>query len=77
MARLNPSCQIQNIRTTLSKHAPPSHFIAEGSAFQFLMGAMAAGASSREAVALACDYCDSCGQGIDTVDVREALKDEE
>lgn len=54
-----------------------NHFIAEGSAFQFLMGAMAAGASAREAVALACDYCDSCGQGIDTVDVREALKDEE
>ena len=48
-------------------------FIAEGSAFQFLMGAMAAGASAREAVALACEYCDSCGQGIDVVDVKLEL----
>lgn len=54
-----------------------NNFIAEGSVFQFLMGAMAAGASARAAVSLACDYCDSCGQGIDAVDVREALKDEE
>ena len=51
-------------------------FIAEGSAFQFLMGAMAAGASAREAVALACEFCDSCGQGIDVYDVKEVLKDE-
>lgn len=51
-----------------------NQFIAEGSAFQFLMGAMAAGASAREAVALACDYCESCGQGINVVNVREALE---
>ena len=50
-----------------------NHFIAEGSAFQFLMGAMAAGATAKEAVTLATEYCDSCGQGIDVVDVKLVL----
>ena len=63
-------------RVGMEEHHENS-FIAEGSAFQFLMGAMAAGAGAREAVALACEYCDSCGQGIDAIDVKEFLNDEE
>ncbi len=39
-------------------------FFAEGSAFQFLMGAMAAGMSAESAVNLACEYCDACGQAL-------------
>ena len=51
-----------------------NEFIAEGSAFEFLMGTMAAGCGSEEAVRLACHYCDSCGQGVDCYDVAYTLK---
>ncbi|WP_211259219.1 hypothetical protein, partial [Dyella japonica] len=51
-----------------------NEFIAEGSAFEFLMGTMAAGCSAEEAVRLACHYCDSCGQGVDFYDVAYTLK---
>lgn len=48
-----------------------NEFIAEGSAFEFLMGAMSAGASAKEAVELACKYCNYCGGDVYTVDVGE------
>lgn len=48
-------------------------FFAEGSAFDFLMGAMANGASAHTAVRLACEYLDGCGQGINVIDVRQEL----
>lgn len=51
-----------------------NEFIAEGSAFEFLMGTMAAGCTAEEAVRLACHYCDSCGQGVDFYDVAGTLK---
>lgn len=51
-----------------------NEFIAEGSAFEFLMGTMAAGCGAEEAVRLACHYCDSCGQGVDFYDVAYTLK---
>jgi hypothetical protein len=51
-----------------------NEFIAEGSAFEFLMGTMAAGCTAEEAVRLACHYCDSCGQGVDFYDVAYTLK---
>lgn len=51
-----------------------NEFIAEGSAFEFLMGAMAAGCSAEEAVTLACVHCDSCGQGVNFYDVAYALR---
>ncbi len=51
-----------------------NEFIADGSAFEFLMGTMAAGCGAEEAVRLACHYCDSCGQGVDCYDVAYTLK---
>lgn len=51
-----------------------NEYVAEGSAFQFLMGAMAQGASAPEAVQLACKHLDYCGMGIDAVNVQEELK---
>ena len=51
-----------------------NEFIAEGSAFEFLMGTMAAGCSAEDAVQLACVYCDSCGQGVNFYDVAYTLK---
>ena len=51
-----------------------NEFIAEGSAFEFLMGTMAAGCTAEEAVQLACQYCDSCGQGVRFYDVAGTLK---
>lgn len=51
-----------------------NEFIAEGSAFEFLMGAMSAGASAKEAVELACKYCNYCGGDVYTVDVGEWVR---
>ncbi|HAG6428517.1 TPA: hypothetical protein HFD65_003301 [Escherichia coli] len=51
-----------------------NEFIAEGSAFEFLMGTMAAGCSAEEAVRLSCEYCSSCGQGVNFYDVAHTLK---
>lgn len=43
--------------------------VAFGSGSDFAMGAMAAGATAREAVAIACRYDSNTGQGIDAVKV--------
>lgn len=51
-----------------------NEFFAEGSAFQFLMGAMCAGLDAESAVKLACEYCDGCGHGVDGINVKEFLK---
>lgn len=56
------------------KEEHENQFIAEGGAFHFLMGAMAAGATAKEAVTLACDYMDGCGCGVDVIDVKEFLQ---
>lgn len=50
-----------------------SPFVAEGNAFDFLMGAMAAGASARYAVELACEHCDGVGRGMNFYDVVDML----
>lgn len=44
--------------------------VAEGSAFEFLMGAMCAGASAEEAVRLACEHCNYCGGEVEVMNVR-------
>lgn len=59
-----------------SAEHPDNPFFAEGSAFEFLTGAMAAGKSAPDAVNLACQYLESCGQGVDIVDVKGYLSDE-
>ena len=59
-------------RVGMREHHENKYF-AEGSAFQFLMGAMAHGASAEEAVRLACELCDGCGQGVNVINVKELL----
>lgn len=53
---------------------PDNQFFAEGSAFEFLMGAMAAGMGAESAVNLACQYMDGCGHGVDVINVKEFLQ---
>lgn len=43
-------------------------FIAFGSGRDYAMGAMARGATAREAVAIACRFDNGCGMGIDTLE---------
>jgi hypothetical protein len=42
---------------------------ASGSGGAHAMGAMAAGASARRAVEIACEYADGCGKGVDVIDL--------
>lgn len=51
-----------------------NEFLAEGSAFGFLCGAMAQGVTAQEAVKLACKHCDGVGQAVDVVNVMEELQ---
>lgn len=60
-------------RVGLREHHENKYF-AEGSAFQFLMGAMAAGMGAESAVNLACTHCNGCGHGVDVVNVKEFLQ---
>lgn len=51
-----------------------NEYFAEGGALSFLMGAMAFGASAQQAVALACEFCNGCGYGVDIINVKEFLQ---
>lgn len=42
-------------------------FSAWGSGSHFAMGALAAGADARRAVEIACEFCTTCGVGIDVM----------
>lgn len=46
-------------------------FMAWGSGKEFAMGAMAMGASAREAVEVACRFCVSCGIGVESFEASE------
>jgi ATP-dependent protease HslVU (ClpYQ) peptidase subunit len=45
-------------------------FMAWGSGRDFALGAMAMGATAREAVAVACRFNVYCGNGIDAFDLK-------
>lgn len=51
-------------------------YIAEGSAFLFMMGAMAMGASAHRAVELATEHMEYCGHGVDTMSFNEVFSKE-
>lgn len=52
------------------KHALLEKFFAWGSGRDYALGAMAAGASAKQAVAITCRYSVDCGMGIDTASPR-------
>ena len=56
-------------------HPDTNRFVAEGCAFEFLHGAMAAGKGAFQAVELATLYCDGCGGPVLKVDVKQHIQD--
>lgn len=50
-------------------------FVSEGCAYEFLHGAMAAGATAQRAVELAVDNCDGCGFPVMAIDVKGMILD--
>jgi hypothetical protein len=60
---ITPDRQIWQI-TPHGRYQVDAPFYAEGSAYQILIGAMAAGASAKEAVQIACKYDTRCGGEI-------------